>query len=322
MDAHYAYVGGYKLQAKLARFDFAHPVIEKAQNPVSFLRSAAAIRRLLDHHGFDIIHAHLTWDHALAWYVAREERQKIARTFHARRVLRRDPFTRALIRSSALLCATNAALTDAPAIRDRQPLFTPPPLDLRQFSPEGPDVRAQYGIPAGVPLITVIGKLSAGRGFELAIETFHAIHKRVPESRFMIIGHGEHRPFLENLASSLGVTPHLTWAGYHEDDLADHYRAADILLFTSAGSDEGHRAVTEAMACGTVPVSIPLDGIGALLEPALIARDATAEALAGVVERTLETDLMGTRSRIVEKCEEFAYPAAAQRLISAYQRIL
>ena len=29
IDAHYAYVGGYKLEAKLTRVDFAHPIIER-----------------------------------------------------------------------------------------------------------------------------------------------------------------------------------------------------------------------------------------------------------------------------------------------------
>src|ERR1700682_1170661 len=38
VDAHYAYVGGYKLQDKIGHFDFAHPVIARAQNPRSFLR--------------------------------------------------------------------------------------------------------------------------------------------------------------------------------------------------------------------------------------------------------------------------------------------
>ncbi|HEX9406952.1 MAG TPA: hypothetical protein VF975_06520, partial [Thermoanaerobaculia bacterium] len=48
VDAHYAYVGGYKLQAKIGRLDFTHPVIAKAQNPFAFARSASAIERLLD----------------------------------------------------------------------------------------------------------------------------------------------------------------------------------------------------------------------------------------------------------------------------------
>ena len=322
VDAHYAYVGGYKLQAKLAHVDFAHPIIAKAQNPVSFLRTASAIAHLVEHHGFDIVHAHLTYDHAIARWIARAHHLRIARTFHARRVIRRDPFTRLLIGSSDLLCVTNRALADAPSIAHRKPLFTPPPLDLRQFTPEGPDVRSVYGIPNGVPLITVIGKLSADRGFELAIETFARIAAMRSDARFMIIGHGEHRPALEQLASKLEVSKRLTWAGYHEDDLAEHYRAADVLLFTASGSDEGHRAVTEAMACGAVPVVIPLEGIDALVERRLIAPAATPEALAAVVDATLATDLTLLRTRIVEQCAEFAFPAAAKRLLSAYEQIL
>ena len=34
VDAHYAYVGGYKLEQKLARVDFAHATIAKAQTPM------------------------------------------------------------------------------------------------------------------------------------------------------------------------------------------------------------------------------------------------------------------------------------------------
>ncbi len=48
VDAHYAFVGGYKLQAKIGRLGFTHPIIAKAQNPFSFVSSAGAIERLLD----------------------------------------------------------------------------------------------------------------------------------------------------------------------------------------------------------------------------------------------------------------------------------
>src|SRR5439155_7216569 len=94
VDAHYAYVGGYKLQAKIGRLDFTHPIIRKAQNPISFFGSADALGRLIDHHGFDMVHAHLTWDHVLARFVAGSRRLLVARSFHARRVIRSDPFTR------------------------------------------------------------------------------------------------------------------------------------------------------------------------------------------------------------------------------------
>src|SRR5437016_12569644 len=172
VDAHYAYVGGYKLEAKLARVGFAHPVIARAQNPRAFLRSLEAIQRLLDHHRFDVIHAHLTYDHWLARFAARDqEGVRVARTFHSRRVIRSDPFTRSLIARSDALFVINATFVDAPSIRGRRPPFTPPPLDSRQFTPEGPNVRARYAVAPDAPLLTAIGKLAPRRGFEEVLET-------------------------------------------------------------------------------------------------------------------------------------------------------
>src|SRR5688572_23946313 len=120
-DAHYAYVGGYKLQAKLAHHDFAHPVIEKAQNPFAFRRTLEALDRLVKHHGFDVIHSHLTYDHLLARFIARDRDIRIARTFHARRVLRGDPFTRSLLRRTNHLFVINSAFRD----KVQNAVFTP-----------------------------------------------------------------------------------------------------------------------------------------------------------------------------------------------------
>jgi glycosyltransferase involved in cell wall biosynthesis len=325
-DAHYAYVGGYKLQAKLAHYDFAHPLIEKAQNPLAFRRSVDAIDRMIHVHGFDVIHAHLTYDHWLARFAARPHGVKIARTFHARRVLRTDPFTRSLISRTNLLCVVNDTFNDSPALSGRTAIFTPPPLDTRQFTPAGGDVRAQYGIDASTKLVTVIGKLSRDRGFEEALQTFAALRPLVPSARLMIIGHGEHRPVLEALAASLRISEHVLWAGYHEDDLAEHYRASDLLLFTARGSDEGHRAVLEAMGCGVPPVTFPIDGVAALLGDLggeLIASTSNPADLAAVAARALQSPSPVTlRKRVAERAQEFAYTRAAQRLLDAYQSLM
>src|SRR5207248_904428 len=125
VDAHYAYVGGYKLEAKIGHYDFAHPVIAKAQNPFAFMRSAGAVEALLRRHGFDLLHAHLTHDHWLARFATSDIRAKIVRTFHSRRVLRSDPLTRSLLRRTNALCVVN----DTFQLDGRRCFFTPPPLD-------------------------------------------------------------------------------------------------------------------------------------------------------------------------------------------------
>lgn len=318
VDAHYAYVGGYKLEQKIGHHDFAHPLIEKAQNPVTFTRSIANVDRLVHRHGFDVIHAHLTYDHWLARLVGRNHKVRIARTVHARRVLRADPFTRSMFRKTQILCVINEAFLGHPALLGRTAIFTPPPLDHRQFVATGPNARGLYGIPAGAKLLTVIGKLSKGRGFEEALRSF-AILRGTTDARMMIIGHGEHRPALEGLAGELGIAEHVTWAGYHEDDLAEHYRASDLLFFTARGSDEGHRAVLEAMACGVVPASFPIDGVAALTGTEFVADQSAPESLASLAGSLLARDLAPLRAQVIEQSQAFGYAHAARRLIDAYR---
>jgi glycosyltransferase involved in cell wall biosynthesis len=320
VDAHYAYVGGYKLEAKIGHLDFAHAIIEKAQNPAAFRRSVRAIRELIAKEGIDIVHAHLTYDHWLARFAGRT----IARTFHSERVLRRDPFTAMLMKRTSAVFIVNDAFRRSPALQNEHPIFTPPPLDRAQFTPDGPNVRARYGLENASPLIVAIGKLSKDRGFETVLSAFATVRTRHPAARLMIIGHGEHRPALERHASALGITADVVWAGYHEDDLAEHYRAADLMFFTAAGSDAGHRAVLEAMSCGVVPVVAPLSGMNALFRgfDALIAADETPEAIAARAQEVIASSVAPIRDRLVRHTEQFGYLRAAQRLKTAYDTLL
>ena len=320
-DAHYAYVGGYKLEAKLAPHAFAHPLIDRAQNPVSFVRSARAIRRLITARQIDVVHAHLTWDHWLARFAVRGTGARIARTFHSRRTLRTDPLTTALLRRTASVFVINDTFRDAAALQARSVTFTPPPLDRRLFVPAGENVRAQYGISPSTKVLTVIGKLAPGRGFEDALRTFAHVRRVVPDVRLMVIGHGDHRPVLERLAADLEVASSVIWAGYHEDDLPEHYRAGDVLLFTSAGSDEGHRAVIEALGCGLPPVVFPLEGMEAILgplAPQLIAPSGSPEALAHSVAGVLSGNRVDVGA-LAERSTWFEFGAAAGRLLRGYR---
>jgi glycosyltransferase involved in cell wall biosynthesis len=314
IDAHYAYVGGYKLEAKLRGIDFAHPLIVKKQNPVAAMRTLRALEAL---GRFDVVHAHLTYDHVLAAMLARRMRARLARTWHSQRVLRGDPFSRALVRMTEARFVVNSTFSVPHAA------FTPPPIDHRQFTPAGENVRARYGTAAGAPVVVSIGKLTGDRGFDLALETFAIVARELPDARYLIIGHGPHQPALEAHARSLGIEQAVIFAGYHEDDLAEHYRAADALLFAASGSDAGHRAIAEVMACGVVPVSAPIDGVDALVAgvPApLIALSATPKALAARAIPILARRDESLRRAVIAQSQQFSYDAAAKRLMSVYAR--
>jgi glycosyltransferase involved in cell wall biosynthesis len=318
VEAHYGYVGGYRLEAKIGHLPYAHAIIEKPQNPASFRRSLAAIEALVRQYEIGIVHAHLTWDHWLARFAVSRTGARLARTIHARRVLRRDPLTRSLLGRSDLLFVINDAFLTSPSLAGRKATFTPPPLDHVQFSPEGDSARSRYELPHDEKVVTVIGKLSKNRGFEQALQTFAQLRKRIA-CRMMIIGHGELRRSLEGLAKSLGLASDVIWAGYHEDDLAEHYRASDLLLFTARGSDEGHRAILEAMACGVPVATFPLEGANALVPPEWIAATSAPEALAATAASLLSADRQLLWGEAFRRSLPFGYAAAARRLIERYE---
>jgi glycosyltransferase involved in cell wall biosynthesis len=223
------------------------------------------------------------------------------------------------------LCVVNASFSDAPVLRKREAIFTPPPLERRQFVGEGGDARAALGIDRGRFVVGIIGKVVPGRGFEAAVETVAIVRKSLPDVALMIIGHDNtpHRSHLDELARSHDLS--LLWAGYHETDLADYYRAADVMLFTAPGSDEGHRAILEEMGCGVAVATYPIAGVDSLLGPLadrLIAADPNPESLAKVVTAIGTSDRVALRAEVLTRVRAFEYGPAAERLLDLYQALL
>lgn len=324
-DAQYGYVGGSTLEEKVGALGFTHAILEREQAPWSLARSVRRLRRAVVDGAYTIVHAHLAHDHWLARAAVRPLRGvTLVRTFHARRTLRTDPLARWLVRGTDGICVNNATFVDHPLVAARAPLFTPPPIDETLLRPGG-DVRAHYGVPAGVPLLGFIGKVDRGRGFEAAVEVLSLLRRRGREARLLIVGRGPHRAFLESLARRLAVTESVIWAGYHEDeDLAAHFRTPDLMLFTARGSDEGHRAIVEAMACGTPVASYPIYGVREVLGPLagrLLSPELTPEALAGVCERFFDGPSRVGRDEAVAATEPSRYGPTARRLIELYERL-
>src|SRR5688500_16566227 len=216
LDAHYAFVGGEGLEKKIGMLPFARPILPPDQSPISTIRGARRLRKLIAEEGFSVVHTHLTHDHWLGRLATRGLRGvRLVRTFHSRRTLRRDPVTRWLLAGTAGVCVVNETFSSHPAVTSRAPLFTPPPVDERVLRP-GPDARSRYGIDPDAPLLGVIGKIDKGRGFEDALEALSIVIRDHPRTRLLIIGHGPLRPFLERGSASLGVGHAVLWAGYHE----------------------------------------------------------------------------------------------------------
>lgn len=323
-DAWYGYVGGYLLERKIGTEGWTFPLIGRGRGPVATLRSIATVRRFVVERKVDVVHAHLSHDHWIARAALTGTRGiTLARTFHSLRAIRTDPFSRRLIASTRSLAVINAALLEHRALRGRTVRLTPAPLEP-QYSPDGKDVRDRYGIPGAASVVGCIGKLSPGRGFEDAIRAFALIDRTTPEAWMLIIGHGPHRQALETLARELGVENRVVWAGYHEEDLPEHFRALDLMMFTASGSDLGHRAIIEANGCGVPVVAYPLPGVEEVLgaqHSRLVSSAARPDALASAALPLLRDGATLPGPEMVRNAARFASGPTVERLLELYGRV-
>jgi glycosyltransferase involved in cell wall biosynthesis len=243
VEAQFAFVADSPLASRILSWGGARPLLTRRHGPLGVLRDARTLSRAIRREGFDLLHAHLTHDHWLSAFASRGAGARLVRTIHHRRHVRRDLLSRAL-----------ASRTDAFAFANREiagafgapgPIL-PPVVDSRVFSPgEKPSLLPGIGpLPAGALVLGTVAKIAAGRGHAEAIEAAAPLTEAV----LLHVGKGELRPALEAAAAASGVAGRNFWAGYQDESLPLFYRAMDVFLFTASGSQQGQRAILEAMA--------------------------------------------------------------------------
>ena len=269
VEAQFGFFGDSLLAKRLHPLGWARPILAKPRGPLSYLREVRRLRATLTREKFDVLHAHRSYDHTLAALAVRGTGVRLVRTLHHVRHARPDTITRAVFARTRAFAAANRAIAER---FGRAIPILPPVADAERFRPGAPpeEVRRRFGLPADRVLVGTVGKVSAGRGHAEAIEAL----TRLPETAALVhVGHGEHEPQLRSLAERLGVARRNFWVGYQEDFLPDLYRLFDAFLFPASGSDQGQRAILEAMASGAPVVALDVPGV----------RDLVTEGVEGYV---------------------------------------
>jgi len=160
-------------------------------------------------------------------------------------------------------------------------------------APPSQALRERYGVRNGERVVLTVARLAPHeryKGYDRVIRALPLVNEIAGPVRFIVVGKGEDKERLEAVSSVLGVRPMVTLAGFVSDEeLADHYRLADVFAMPSTG--EGFGIVfLEAMGCGTPVVAGNRDGsvdalangrLGCLVDPNSI------EAIASGIGATL-----------------------------------
>lgn len=191
-------------------------------------------------------------------------------------------------------------------------------VDLERFRPlEREGLRARLGLTRRTML--AVGHLIERKGYPLVIQAL----AQLPEVDLLIVGEGEARQALGQLAETLGVAPRIRWLGaVSQELLPEYYNAADLLVLAS--SREGWANVLlEAMACGTPVIASPVWGTPEIVtDPAagVLMTEISVAALLEAHARLLANH--PTREQTRRFAEGFSWDATTQGQVELFHRIL
>jgi glycosyltransferase involved in cell wall biosynthesis len=151
--------------------------------------------------------------------------------------------------------------------------------------------KARLGFESDDLVVGNAGWLIQRKRWDVFLETAKRVASKCARARFVICGGGPLEETLKTKAADLGVASVVRFTGWR-DDLADYYKAFDILLFNSDFDALG-RTPGEAMGYGAVPVaSVAYGGLAELVEHKrngfLISKH-DADLLASYVMRLIES---------------------------------
>jgi glycosyltransferase involved in cell wall biosynthesis len=280
------------------------------------LRALLRLRRALAASATEVLHTHNAVAHYHAvWASTGLGIERVVNTRHGmganRNSRRREGlYRRALARTDAVALVCAAARDDA-VRRDIVPTgkacVVPNGIRVEQFLPASPDHRARLrerlALPAQARLIGSVGRLNWTKDQANLIRAFAAVLQRVADAVLLLIGDGELRAELEQLAASTVPDGSVRFLG-DRSDVRELLPGLD--LFALSSLSEGYSMALLEACASALPIvatavggngEIVRDGDNGMLAPAsdpgalaaamvtLLEAPATAQAL-GVQGRT------------------------------------
>ena len=301
---------------------------------LTHIRDYAALRRFVERHQIDVVHAHLLNDHwlsALALTGCRR-RPLLVRTFHKVEAPRIDRWHRWLFCKKTDQAITTSQqlkqmISEKLALANGAIAVVPGAVNNSRFHPDldRSIIRTELELSAEAPVAGIVARMSPRRGHLWLLDSLPAVYQALPEARCLLVGRGALKARIRGM---IAITPHTGrtfWAGYRTEDLPETYAAFDVALFLGQGSEGSNRSILEAMAAGRPVIALNSGaapdylehGVNGLLVPAGD-RAALSEALIDLLGDLPRAREMGLRARTTVE-QTFTEQARAKKTIEVYR---
>lgn len=173
----------------------------------------------------------------------------------------------------------------------KNPPLIPNGIPVSDYAPnltKRTQFRLAHDVEPDATVIVHVGRFSEQKNHPLLLRAFACVQSKAP-LHLWLVGDGELRPAMEQLARELGIASHVRFWGVRSD-VADVLNAADI--FTLPSKYEGNpMSVMEAMAAGLPVVATAVGGVPELIEEGVsgfLTPNENVDALATALQRLVD----------------------------------
>jgi len=282
-------------------------------------RSAVRLRREFKP---DVVHAHWWFPNGLVGtWLGRMSNKPLVTPLHgsdvrlARAVaFSRPAFRHVLHRSAAVTAVSRWLASEAQeVVAAPRPIVAPMPVATDLFGPGGQRQTDR---------LLFVGRLNKQKGIETLL---HAVSRLARPIHLDVVGDGDDRDALQELARARGIADRVHWHGaLPQPRLADFYRGATALIVPSVGEGLGLVAV-EAQLCETPVIAFDSGGLPDIVQHdrtgilvGTIDAAALAAAITSLLDRPDRGAALGAAGRL-HALATFAPESVAKRYTDVYK---
>ncbi len=206
----------------------------------------------------------------------------------------------------------------------------PNAIDTTQYqtSVDRESVRQRYGVGWGEKMVLCVGRLVPQKGIEYFIRAIPNIAVHFPEAKFIIVGEGWSRDFLEAEARATGHRGKIRFTGYISDkEVINLMASADVLVVPSIYEPFGIVAL-EGMAVGIPVVASQVGGLAEVIEhdrTGVFVYPRDLDSIAWGIGKVLSDSsyakwLTGNAKDKLEK--DYSWEAVAMKTVEVYKELV
>ena len=236
--------------------------------PISDVKAALALRKILKELKPDIVHIHGAKAGLVGRYaVMSKRRPKVILTYHSFVCDERTgPLQRKLYAffERFFLKYTDRIIAVSQALKDELVADLRLPNDLITVIYNGIEFVDNLKISYNVPRIGMVSRLAPQKGVEYFVRAAALVMAQYPQLSVSIVGDGPYKPNLRALATSLSINEGVDFLGY-KSDITEVLSTLDILVLPSLHETFG-LILVEAMSQKVAVVASRTGGIPEIIE--------------------------------------------------------